>query len=462
MWLTKLPKGLQIKVGEFIDRNPDSEPVFAEVVNFLSPDPPKRRKVGRPRKDESLRSPPPLMPCDPEAVLTHTVDIISPIDPSEIIFELPNLSFVSPARRRLNLTFHLLIAPELPPLPLLSVVNPTTKIPEFSIKNLNEAVRLCVIIPVLGNSTVSTKKDTAMLSLWLHDGAFLTQGKNEPIICTINLDAVKKQFVEEGKIPSDAEQELTPEEQRSDAIKPINEMIIDFLERQFQLCGVCLINYMPLMDPRNNTFNMNEDTAICLSKEANNVNDFVNVAAYRGSKEGALVLLADSADTAYLCFGFKKPVLLYDFSRIVHVSYKDIAKFTFTVLVTVVLADDHREVLEFTMVDQRCFQIVDDFFKLRQILDGSFDEKHREKRTDEKKVGSKFENGENPVDPCLTDLAVASGDDEEDEEEDETYIGAFEEDGSVASGDESGSGSGDEASMTEDDENEDQGAIAAN
>lgn len=457
MWLTKLPKGLQTKVGAYVTDNPGSEAIFSEVVNFLSPDPPKRRKVGRPRKDENLNTPPPaLVSYDPDAVLTHTIEISSPIDPSEIIFELPNLSFVSPSRRRLTLMFHLLVSSDEAPQPLLSVVNPQTKIPEFLIRSLHEAVKLCVIIPILGNSTVSTKKDTAMLCLWFREKAFLTQGKNEPIICTINLDAVKRQFVEDGKIPADAEQTLTPEDPRSDSIRPINEMIIDFLERQFQLCGVRLINYMPLIDPRKNTLNMNEDTAICLSQAATSVNDFVNVAAYRGSKEGSLVLIADSAESAYLCFGFKKPVLLYDFTKVLHVSYKDIAKFTFSVLVTIMLGNDQKETLEFSMVDQRCFQIVDEFFKRRQILDGSFDEEHREKRTDDKKLKEENDN----IDPGIGGVGVdglsqLTGEpDEDDEEEDETYTGAVEED---ENSDLSGSDSGSDSDVMSDGEEEGEG-----
>lgn len=463
MWLTKLPKSIQTKVLEYVTNNPSSEPIFAEVVNFLSPDPPKRRKVGRPRKDANARTPPPLVSYDPDAVLTHTVDIQSPIDPSEIIFEMPSLSFVSPVRRRLNLMFHLLVNPDEAPQPLLSVVNPVTKMPEFLIKNLSDAVKLCVMIPILGNSTVAAKKDTAMLCIWFKDGAFITLGKNEPMICQMNLDAVKKQLMDDGKIPADAERELTHEEQRSVAIKPINEMIIDFLERQFQLCGVRLVNYMPSMDPRKNALNMNEDTAICVSQQATATNDFVNVAAYRGAKEGALVLIADSPTSAYLCFGFKKPVLLYEFSRVVHVSYKDIAKFTFTVLVTVLLEGDVKETLEFTMVDQRCFQTVDDFFKSRQVLDGSFDEEHREKRAEDKKA-IKTESGMDEqsqetdapdgahADSGLGGLAYADEEDD-DEEDDETYTGAVEEeeDGS-ASGSGSDIGSSDnEEEMSADD-----------
>lgn len=461
MWLTKLPKGLQTKVLEHVARDPSSEPIFAEVVNFLSPDPPKKRKVGRPRKDENARTPPPLVSYDPDAVLTHTVNIQSPIDPSEIIFEMPNLSFVSPVRRRLSLMFHLLVEADSAPQPLLSVVNPVTKMPEFLIKDLLDAVRLCVMIPILGYSTVAAKKDTAMLCIWFKDGAFITQGKNEPMICQMNLDVVKKQLMDDGKIPADADRELTSEELRSVAIKPINEMIIDFLERQFQLCGVRLVNYMPSMDPRKNALNMNEDTAICVSQQATSVNDFVNVAAYRGAKEGALVLISDSPTSAYLCFGFKKPVLLYDFSRVVHVSYKDIAKFTFTVLVTVLLEGDIRETLEFTMVDQRCFQTVDDFFKSRQVLDGSFDEEHREKRAEDKKaVKAELEQAELQEDTEFADIAHTDGGlgglaygegEDDDEEDDETYTGAVEEDEDVsASGSDSDSSDNDE-NMSEDD-----------
>lgn len=442
MWTDDLPAALQAKVAALVQAQPDAAPVLAELHGHLS----KKRKTDKPKpkpKPTNGAAAPPPGPAVPvQRVSEHKLVILTPVSASEVIFELPSLSFSSPTRRKLNFVFHLYIDNNTP-LPVLSVVNPTTGVPEFSLTSLQSAVKLCVLLPILGNTTVPLKKDTAMLCFWLHQQALPDPARDEPIICVLNLDLVKKQLVKDGKIPPNAEALVAHVDATNDAIRPINELIIDFLQRQFSLCGVKLVNYLPSTNPQKNTLNQNDDNAICLSQRLNALNDLVAVSAYKGSKEGVLLFISVSDTAAYLVFGFRKPILLVSFADVSSVSYKDIARFTFTILLTV-RSGDKEETLEFSMIDQKSHQAVDDFVKRMNIEDNSFDEKLKEKGAKEK-----------------DDAAAPEGDlPDEDEDEDETYTGAVEEGsdsdaedyGSNASG--SGSDSGSDSGSEDEDEDD--------
>ncbi|KAM9903002.1 hypothetical protein OXX79_003634 [Metschnikowia pulcherrima] len=432
-WINDLPSDLQESVKALLSDHPQSEPVLSQLAaHYASEAQDKRRKTnsGRARKASQKAKPknsappaagsPSLGLTKVEVVSKHVLNITSPIIANEIIFQLPGLSFLSPARRKFSLVFHLYMGEDKIPLPVLSVVNATTEIPEISVTHLSSATELCLMIPILGNSTVSTKKDTVMMALWLKDAAAVTDGKNEPIICTLNLDVVKKQLTDAGKIPPHAEAQFSLSNTDNEAVKPINELIIDFLQRQFNLCGVKLINLLPSASPGKNSLNMNDDNVICLSQNADTHNDLVMAAAYKGSKEGALLLVATSRDNAYLVFGFKKPILLMNFTTIKAVSYSNITRFTFSMLVTVVDTDGVEISHDFGMIDQKSFQAIDDFVKRMNIDDNSFDEKHREKRAENKNEAAEGESGNAEAEPVGSD----------DEEEDGTYTGAVEEEGS--------------------------------
>lgn len=438
-WIDQLPSELQKGVNSLIKEYPKSEPVLLLLAaHYTSNSPDKRRKTNlgkvqqalpKSKKEDGVKTEQEGSLAGPkvEVVSEHVLNINAPINANEVIFELPGLSFLSPIRRKLNLVFHLYISSENTALPVLSVVNPSTTIPEISVTNLLSAIRLCVIVPILGNSTVSTKKDTVMMALWLHESAALTDGKNEPIICTLNLDQVKKQLMADGKIPAHAEAQILGIDSDPNAIKPINELIIDFLQRQFNLCGVKLINFLPSANLGKNSLNMNDDNVICLSQNSDTHNDLVMAGAYKGSKEGALLLVSNSTNSAFLIFGFKKPVLIMDFTSLKTVSYSNITRFTFSMLVTMVNAEGVEESHEFGMIDQKSFQAIDEFVKRMNIDDNSFDEKHREKRTENKADSTESELPEQPNEgPAASD----------DEEEDGTYTGAVEEDESGSEVDE--------------------------
>lgn len=411
MWADSLPAGLKAKISALVRAQPSSEVILQELYNHMLHES-KRRKVSP--AAESAPDPtiaPPAAetapaPAPSEEPPSSEPSRIPPISPNETIFELSNLLFTSPVRRKMNLVFHLTIAPDNTPHPLFSVVNMATGIPELSVSDLRTSIRLCCLIPILGNLTVSTKKNTAMLCFWLHI-------MNDPIICTFNLDLVKRQLAKDGKIPPDAELQVAHLEQTADSIKPINELIIDFLERQFSLCGISLYNFMPSAKPHKNQLSMNSDAAIAISLRGDAVTNFLAVEAYKGSKEGALLLLNPTPTFAFLVFGFKKPIIILDFTTIVDVAYKDISKFTFTVVVTY-REKEKEAVLELSMIDQKSHEAIDEFVRRMNIVDNSFDDKFRETKPKD--------TAEDPT----TGTEALLADAEDDEEEDGSYTAEVE------------------------------------
>lgn len=437
MWIDHLPQELQAQAIQLVSEYPKSEEFISRLVDhFITEEQAKRRKVPSPEASAKTTPVPSVKPEEPLAYLGPTLvqavsefllNITSKINSQEIIFELSALSFLSPIRKKLSLVFHLYINPQSVPLPALSLVNPATGIPEYTLTNLKTAVKLCMAVPILGNTTVSTKKDTVLLAIWLHDPAALNADKNEPIICALNLDVIKKQLVQAGKIPPNAESQISHISAKLEAIKPINELIIDFLQRQFSLCGVHLLNFLPSANPGKNVLNMNDDHAICVSANGSSHNDLVMATAYRRLKEGCLLLVLLSPTQAVMIFGFKKPVQLIDFASIREVSYRDITRFTFSIIVTLVDASGKEETIEFGMVDQISFQAIDEFVKRMNIEDNSFDAKNREKGA---------EKNDAVADDGAEIFAEADG---SDEEEDESYTGDVQE-GQEASGSESEDG----------------------
>lgn len=414
---------LKARVNALVKAQPSSEAILNDLYEYLSQAPEsKKRKAAKQNLVEATKQVPvaqmPLAaptsgPTQVEVIDKYNLKISGVINRSEVICELSNLSFTSPTRRKYNLMFHLFIGSDGVPQPVLSVVNITTGIPEISIRGLLESIKLCVLIPILGNTTVPAKKDIGMLCFWLNDDAALDKSKNEPIICIMNLDLVRKQLAKDGKIHPNAESQVAHLDSTNDGIKPVNGLILEFLERQFSLCGIQLVNFMPSALPTKNALNMNSDNSVSLSRLANSVNDLVSVEAYKGSKEGVLVLISTSAQSAYMVFGFKKPVMILDFSKIRSVSYKDITKFTFTVMVTIE-DGDAETVIDFSMIDQNSFQVIDEFIRARNIDDNSYDVKLKEKPANEKEGDTEATRDQQDV--GLAALAAS-----DDEEEDGSY-----------------------------------------
>jgi len=420
-WMNSLSSDLKNQVNALIEAHPPSLPVIHKLCEYfnaqLSEHEDKRRKIS-PETEIKIEG------HVPETLSNPKVEALGQIHEQEIIFELPQISFQSPIRKKLNLIFHLWVESGQSPKPVMLLALPTTYVPEISIHDLATLIKLCVLLPILGNSTNNTKRNIGLLCFWLHEHAASDPNKNDPIICQVNFDQVKKQLIKAGKIPAEAEnqlKEMNETNESQEGIKAINEAIINFLQKQFQLCGIHLINYLPSPNATRNKLTINTDAGIALSLKANLVNDLVMVEAYKGARDGAVLMLtANEYNQPYIIFGFKKPILIFDISKVQHVSYSNITRLTFSMIVTVVneKKDSKVETLEFGMIDQKYFQIMDEFIKSQGINDNSFDEDLREKSATNANAGEALQTTEQ-TEPA----------DSDDEEEDGTFQVGQEEEG---------------------------------
>jgi len=410
-WIQTLPFELRTEIQIAVSKSPEALDVFSKLYNYLTEQDLKRRRVEISQQQQPLgqlqqreaqpqgiheaqpvqpkqeahitQAPQPAqVPSDPPTLhptlQTGTITLTSPINPETIIFEIPQVSFQSPIRKKLNLTFHL-IEDNNQPIPVLSIINPTKQVPELSLVNLRNSIKLCTIIPILGNSTNSVKKSIVSLCFWINDDMVDDKAYKDPIICQINLDIIKKQMVKDGKLPPDVENKLQADAQIDNlSLTPIHERIIDYFQRQFKLCGINLINYLPCSSLFKNQFTLNTDSAIALS--TNNIKTFLLVEAHKGSKDGSLMFLSSNVfNKSFIIFGFKKPILIFDMPNIVNVSYSNITRLTFSMLLTLLNDQKEEKVLEFSMIDQQYFTVIDEFMKLQNINDNSYDDNLREK-----------------------------------------------------------------------------------
>lgn len=421
-WMEVLPDLLKSQILGLVTEKPESRHTLDELYHYFhEKDENKKRKVSQgfniPETGDSAV----------KRLSDYSISISRKLSEGETIFELPLISFQSPIRKKMNMVLHLL--PENGANPILLIVNPTTLIPEMSFIQLDKSIKLCTFLPILGLSTVESKRNIGSLCFWLHDEAVIDASKNDPIICQINLDVIKKHLIKTGKIPATAESQMEQPTQPQ-GIKPINEAIIQFLTRQFKMVGFNLINYLPSCNENRNSLITNNDHGIVISHKANSINDMVMISAHKGSKEGSMFFFnKNEYNPAYFGFGFKKPILLYPVSDIVSYSFSDIARYVFTINIEVRKADsEDPELVSLSMIDQAYYAVIDEFLKAQNIENNSFAESLREKPS--KASAAEAEQTE----------ATAEGDAEadEDEEDDDNYQGGEEEEDSEDDGDVAG------------------------
>lgn len=416
-WVDSLPQELKTNIVALIQKESMAINVLDDLYKYLNDDFENKRRKTSPvtvNDDQTIKM-----------LSDYSIQINRKILEEETIFELPQISFQSPLRKKMNLVLHLI--PENGANPILSIVNSSTGDPEMSYIQLDKAVKLCILLPILGMSTVESKRNIGSLCLWLNDEAIPDPSKGDPIICQINLDLIKKHLVKTGKIPATAESQMLDPTQ-PDGIKPINEAIIQFLTRQFQLCGINLVNYLPSCDINRNSLRINNDTGIVISHRANTINDMLTIEAYKGSKDGTLIFTnKNEFNPSYFGFGFKKPIMLYSFDKVVSYSYSEITKYTFTIRFEINnTKKEKEEVVEFSMIDQQYFAAIDDFLKMQDIDNNSFAENMKEKST---KTGtgdtSEATAATQPQDQSMGPQIAE--DDDDDEEDDGNYQGGEEE-----------------------------------
>ena len=147
------------------------------------------------------------------------------------------------------------------------------------------------------------------------------------------------------------------------------------------------------------------------------------VECHKGARDGNLIFLEQNEhNPAYLIFAFKKPILVFRLSKVLRASYTSIAKHTFTLNVVVLNDRDEERLLEFSMIDQAYFQIIDNFIRLHGISDDSFNDDNREKEAG--KSGA-AENGAGDTNASGGPAGGAGNnvDDDDDDDEDADFEG---------------------------------------
>ncbi|KAK4549918.1 hypothetical protein LTR36_005219 [Oleoguttula mirabilis] len=155
-----------------------------------------------------------------------------------------------------------------------------------------------------------------------------------------------------------------------------------------------------------------------------------HVKAHRGSKEGYLFFLDNG-----IVFGYKKPLAFFPFSSIDSVSYTSVLQRTFNLVIAARDSEDaDAKEVEFSMLDQADFAGIDDYIKRHSLNDASMAADRRAKaynvNKDKKAAEANGDAGAGDAEDG-TELQKAEQQlqDEEDEEEEDYEASGGESDG---------------------------------
>lgn len=323
MFLDELPRELRGSIEAVCQKNAGSLKVFEELFDYLSGggagsggDSKRRRTdgAGEVVKEEEEHEE------EEEDDDEEEMEEINSIEPATIIFQVKDLSFQSPIRKKLNLT--LSISP-ISQKPILSIGKRNEDKPELIIEQL-EDVYFSTFLPV------PEKPNQVYLIIFYKQDKDLV---NEPIVLVMNKDQVTKQLVSEKLIK-------------------MEEDFKQYIQRQFKLTGFEII-----------------DTFFNLSSSSSFKSFYVE--AHRGSKEGYLFFLPN-----HLLFGFRKPLLLFNSADIESISYSSITRITFNINLVTNKGDKY----EFSMIDQNEFGRIDEYIKNRSMMNNSLSEEFKAKK----------------------------------------------------------------------------------
>ncbi|AET40819.1 Rtt106p Ecym_6448 [Eremothecium cymbalariae DBVPG len=293
LFLDQLPKQLKEKVEHVCKTTPEALPIFQLVY-----------ECGQER-DETKRK-------------TFRIEQINVVDEENVIFELNDITFLSPVRKKLN--FVISLGTDRKPILMFS----KDKTPEFLLRNLSTSVKYATFLPF------PEKNNLMYLFIYYSDcdGAIA-----DPILLTMNKEIILKQFKEKGLVVQDS----------TDFSK-----CIEYMRKQAILTG------FRIADP----FSNNQSPSA------------FHVECHRGTKEGTLYFLPD-----HIIFGFKKPVLVFESNEIESITYSSITRLTFNVT----LITKKQEKYEFSMIDQLEYSNIDDYVKRNKVKDKSMSDELKAK-----------------------------------------------------------------------------------
>ena len=244
------------------------------------------------------------------------------ISNSNIIFKLEDVSLLSPIRKRLDFVLYLAADTRKPAFSLLK----DGKV-ELTVADLNKNILTATFLPI-------PEKD--------HSIYLFIQCRNHPdskdvdsILLVLRKDKTIHQFQLMGVLPNN--------------VSDFNKCL-EYMRKQAILTGFRI----------GNPFN---------SPVSNHVMPF-HVACHRGRQEGTLYFLQD-----VLIFGFRKPILVFDVSKIESITYTSITRLTFNV--TLITNDGER--YEFSMIDQSEYSRIDEYVRSKEVKDKSMSEELKAK-----------------------------------------------------------------------------------
>ena len=340
-FLDNLPTDLQSKIKKVTSILPNTLEIFKELYEFgltqneRSTNDSKRRKL------------------DNSDVVEITSTIQNNIPQDDIIFQLKDVSVLSPLRKKLNLVLH---SSPTDKSPMLSLEK-DSKI-HFSISNLRSDIQMAVFLPV------SEKPNLTYLFIkYINSSENTTDHKSytEPILISLSNDLVLNQFHKLGILDN--------------SVSDFNSCI-DYIRKQAILTGFRI----------SNPFNSNSDT----------LHKSFLINCHRGTKEGTLYFLPDN-----MIFGFKKPILLFDSNDIESITYSSITRLTFNMT----LITKNGEVFEFSMIDQNEYTKIDEYVKRKQVIDKSMSEELKAKTKSNKNNSNSnhdIKNSENNENNSIT------------------------------------------------------------
>ncbi|CEP64619.1 Rtt106p LALA0_S12e03070g [Lachancea lanzarotensis] len=335
-FLDSIPRDLRQKIETISSFEPSALEAFEELYNFMSVEQETRKK---PKTDASA----------PE------------VAENSIIFQLKDVSVLTPFRKKLNLVISLSPVTGKPTLSLSKDM-----VPQLTISELNKSVKFATFLPVPEKNNV--------VYLFISYRPDATSDATEFLLVTLNKDATLAQLKNSGLINT-----------------PANDMspCIDYIRKQAILVG------FRIADP--------------FSASNTGPKPF-HVEAHRGTKEGTLYFLPDN-----VLFGFKKPILLFSSQEIESITYSSITRLTFNV--TLITKSGDR--FEFSMIDQNEYALIDDYVKRKQVVDNSMSEENKAKRTNKEQhteehsllaeAAQQLENGGK-----INDIPLESDDEEAD------------------------------------------------
>lgn len=350
-FLEKLPDDLRSKVIGVVNIVPESLPVFEQLYMHAAANADQARKMRKLDGEE----------------LEHTAP-----DENQIIFTIKDASVLSPIRKKLNFILHLSPQTRKPMLSLLKNGKP-----ELTIKDLRTNIVMATFLPV-------AEKQNYVYIFISYENSI--GGKHtEPILMTLNKNALLEQFRESGLLDSSVD----------DFTK-----CVEYMRKQAILAG------FRISDP--------------FFSSGSAANESFHVECHRGTKEGTLYFLPD-----HLIFGFKKPILLFKSVDIEAITYSSITRLTFNV--TLITKGEQK--FEFSMIDQNEFAKIDEYVKRKQVKDKSMSEELKAKS--KSKGGQQNNEGDNV--PSALEEATQQMENEaqapnirldsDDEEEDENFEG---------------------------------------